>query len=52
MGEHASASREFDKSLRAFGQPLMIAAETTPTGDPGDTELNDPSSRKNLEGSL
>src|SRR5947207_3854171 len=52
MGEHASASREFDKSLRTLREPLMIATEATPSGNPGDAALHHPASGFQEEASL
>lgn len=39
---HATDRRELDKGLTALWQPLVIARETTPAGDPGDGSLHDP----------
>jgi hypothetical protein len=42
MGEHATGGRELDKSLRRLGEPLMIAGQTTPAGDPAKGTFHDP----------
>jgi hypothetical protein len=42
MGEHASACRDFDESLRGLRQALMVASEATPPRDPGKGAFNDP----------
>jgi hypothetical protein len=52
MGKHATAGREFDESLRRLGQALMVAAETTPPGDPGKSAFHHPSSGKDWEAPL
>lgn len=42
--QHARAHRDRDQRLAAAGPSLVIAAETTPTDDPGERSLHDPSS--------
>jgi hypothetical protein len=44
FGEHAVARRELDEGLTALRQSLIVASEPTPSGDPGNATLNDPSS--------
>lgn len=40
--QHARAHGNLDQRLTATGQSFMIAAEATPTEDPGEGSLNDP----------
>ncbi len=42
--QHATAHRNLDQRLTAAGQPLVIAAESTPADDPGEGALDHPSS--------
>src|ERR1700694_106434 len=42
--QHARAHRNLDQRLTAAGQSLVIAAETTPTDNPGEGSLDHPSS--------
>lgn len=42
--QHARAHRNLDQRLTAAGQPLVIAAETTPADDPGEGSFDHPSS--------